>query len=70
MTFKTKFVCLSLPDYYKAANDFEALVISTNQYTIVHHYSFTEVPKAWSTIHIHHREVFINPITWERTILT
>ena len=32
--------------------------------------SFTEVPKAYCNIPIHHHKLFINPVTWERTTLT
>jgi hypothetical protein len=32
--------------------------------------SFTEVSKAYCNIPNHHHKLFINPVTWERTILT
>jgi hypothetical protein len=61
-----KFVWLSLPDYYKAANNFEALV----SITIYVQSSFTEVPKAFYIIPLRPIKVFIMPVAWERTILT
>ena len=65
-----KFIWLNLPNYYKAANNVEAIVNTIWTWWIIEQSSFTEVPKAESMIHYQPIKVFIMPVTWERTILT
>lgn len=70
MTFKTKPICLSLPDNSKTANDFEAFEISSTFSNLLNECSVTEFPKAFCTMPSRQGKYVITPLAWKLTILT